>query len=387
MSKNLLLRLPVDAQSEIHWLRYDKDAGAIQVAESGTLSSISELSQLSDIAAHSRVTVLVPGELVTVRSLAIQGRLTSLVKKSLPYRLEDEISGDVDDMHVAILGRQDENLYLGVIEHRWMELWTEWLVEAGINSRQWLPDSLALPWQEGQCSVMQMDDHWLVRHGQWDVACCDESWLPLFMDSIDEEQSLERINYTPAEQSILLPLVRPLAGNPVNLLQERWQLKSESRGRLKIWRTSMVLAGLVMFSGLGHSLLTTWQLNQQADQLLQQSRLVYQKLFPGERIIRLVPQLNRKLRDLVVAQQPDEGVLQQLDDLAPVFKRYADIKPVMISYDDSRQVLRITAEAKSMSSFTGMRDIVSKNREVSLESLEQDGQKITGVVVIKGDDS
>ncbi|OED41010.1 type II secretion system protein GspL [Endozoicomonas sp. (ex Bugula neritina AB1)] len=392
MGNNLLLRLPVDAQSEVHWLTYEKEgygkeAGEITIAESGILLSVDQLSQLSDRAAQSRVTILVPGELVTVHSLAVQGRLTNLVKKSLPYRFEDEISSDVDDMHVSILGRQDENLYLGMVEHRWMTLWTDWLNEADIKSRHWMPDTLALPWEDRQCSLMQIDGHWLVRYGRWKVASCDEGWLPLFMENIDSDDVLERVNYTTPDRSLLIPLVSQIAGNPVNLLQESWKPKSQKQGRFKAWKTSIVLAGLVMFSWLGSSMFIAWQLNQQADELQLQSRQVYQTLFPGERVIRLIPQLDRKLKALEVAQQPDKGVLQQLDDLAPVFKQYSDIKPVMINYDDSRQVLRITAEAKTMASFTGMRDSVSSGRMVSLESLEQEGQKITGIVVIKGEGS
>ena len=387
MSNNLLLRLPLDAQSEVYWLSYGKEAKAIKVAEAGTLGSIKELSSLAEKAVNSRVTVLVPGEVVTLRSLNVHGRLTHLVKKSLPYRLEDDINGDVDDMHVAIFDKTGETLQLGLVEHRWMELWTDWLTEAGIKSRQWLPDSLMLPWQEGQCSLMQIAGHWLVRHDQWQSACCDANWLSLFINGLETSESLESVDYTLADNSPLVPLLKQVNNSHVNLLQERWQVRSEGRGQLKTWRTSMILAGVLACSWLGHSMLTAWQLNQQADQLQQKSRMIYQTLFPDERIIRLVPQLNRKLRELETAQQPDEGILQQLEDLAPIFSQYADIKPLMISYDDSRQILRITAEANSMTSFTGMRDSVAEDHEVSLESLEQNGQKTTGVVVIKGEDS
>ena len=386
-SKYLLLRLPLDDQSPVYWLEFSKEADSVKPEDWGTLSSVAELSHLSEKAAHSRITVLVPGELVGIHSVAVSGRITNQVKKSLPYRLEEDISSDVDDLHVAILGRQEDTLYLGAVENHWMALWSGWLEEAGLQSRQWLPDTLAVPWQEGQCSIMPFEKNWLVRYGSWHLASCDNHWLPLLLEGIESPEPLESRQLDHTHESPLVLLAAEASRSSVNLLQDTWAPKSTRTYRLKPWRVSLVLASLLMVSWIGSSLLNVWQINQSADQLQHQSRQVYQQLFPGERVIRLMPQLNRKLQALQQAQQPDTGVLQQLNDLVPVFKEYGDIKPVMISYDDSRHVLRITAEAASMASFTGMRDALAASKKVNLESVEQKGKQITGVMVIRGGES
>ena len=388
MSKNLLLRLPKDNHSAVHWLVYTREGDGVNALESGSLSSIADLHQLTEKTAQCRVTVLVPGELVTFHQVKVSGRLTANVKKSLVWRLEDDISSDVEDLHVAILGRTGDDVHLGVIEHCWMSFWFDLLAEAGIESRQWLPDTLALPWQQGQCTQLTVANDVLVRHNQWQGACCDQNWLPLFMESLSENNDLEIVDLSGIEsESYLTILADGVHSQTANLLQERWTLQSSGKNRLKPWRLSMTLALLFLCSWLGTSLLSAWQMSNAADQRQLQARKVYQQLFPGERVIRLLPQMNRKMRELEAGQEPDDGVLQQLDYLAPAFKQFPDIKPVLINYDDGRQILRITAEASSMASFTGMRDSIAGDKTVELDSLEQKGDRITGVLIIRGDKS
>ncbi len=385
----LLLRLPFSEKDMVYWQYFTKDDNdaALLPKESGVLDSVDELDQLTEMSSSSQVIVLVPGELVTLRELSISGRLSQVMLKSLPFRLEDELAGEIDELHIAVLEHSENKLNVAVVEDRWMSLWQRWLEEAEIECHQWLPDTLAIPYSVGTCCLYKLEDKWLVRHGVWKGAVCDASWLKFYMDSIDKEQQLQIIDYSRlgAEDNPLYTLNLDAITPEVNLLQGRWKNKKKAHsGMLDLWRRSLILSVMVLIVWMVVSVSSAWQLNNRADELQAQSLEAYQQLFPGERVIRLIPQMNRKLRQLEGSVSETEDLLPLLDSLAPAFKQFSEVKPKSISYDYGQQTLRITAEANAMMNFTRLRDELAGQRDIELESLEQNEKVVTGVLIIKG---
>ena len=64
------------------------------------------------------VTVLIPATNVTMHSLALSGKLTASIRQSLPWRLEDELADDVENLHICVLAHEDEEVHLAVTSHR-----------------------------------------------------------------------------------------------------------------------------------------------------------------------------------------------------------------------------------------------------------------------------
>lgn len=170
-------------------------------------------------------TILVPSARVTLHTLTIQGRLTPAVRQSLPWRLEEELGDDVEDLHVAVLQHGDSQAHLAVIKQADMTQWQSWLSEAGVIAKCWIPDALMLPIEENQCRLLKIDDLIIARYGQWQTAVCESQWLTLFMDDLKKEHPELTFLETELHSPSPLTLLAPQAGNtPLNLRRDNGSL-------------------------------------------------------------------------------------------------------------------------------------------------------------------
>ncbi|MRI32234.1 hypothetical protein EOPP23_04405 [Endozoicomonas sp. OPT23] len=381
----LLIRLPESSSSPVFWYQSEVEQGQL---------AVSELAQLAEKSEASRVLVIVPGELVSLTTIEVSGSLTPAVIRSLPYRLEEDLGSDVENVHLAILDKDEDQLHLAIVENSWMELWKSWLQEAGIKSRRWLPETLVLPWHAGHIVTMARDSQsHVIRSGQWQGAVCDTGWLPLYLESVQSEQSLTETQLS--AQNFFSEVAKQSAELKGNLLQGDWRPAREQSSLTKGWqqlRLSAVLMTLIVVVWSGSKFYNSWEQEQQVKAYQQSANELFADTFPGKRAIRPLSQMKSALKSMQGLQSNETGFLEQLDKLAPVFKRQSSVVPVSISYQKNLQQIRITAEAGNIGQFTDLRDRIAQSRAVRLESLEQKTEKgkqasVTGALIISGDRS
>lgn len=384
MNNHFIIRLPVKPEEPV--LLKDMVCGSTD-----KLESVAELPNLREDIAGRPVTVLVPGELVVIHFLKITDRLTPAVLQSIPYRLEDDLATDVDDLHVTILEKNAEGIFIAAVENKWMQLWNDWLDEAGIHTAQWLPDTLAVPRHQDNSSAVRFGNTCLLRSDKWSVAVCDDNWLPLYLDSLTEEQQKSFICYGDPDSSLpeqwqyqaVASPMQPLKIDPtINLLQGRWQQKAPWKKHLKQFQLSAGLAALAIVGWFSGTMLETYQLQQQAQHYQSRARQTYLQLFPGERVVRLQSQLNEKINRLEQSVDTEASLLSLLDQLAPVFQK-TGLTTRSLQFDLSRNTLRIEASAPDFETFSQFRKQAGELVEVNVESLEQQEQQVEGVLTIR----
>ncbi|AMO58285.1 hypothetical protein GZ77_21390 [Endozoicomonas montiporae] len=397
-AKNLLvIRLPLQADGVVYWST-DSDYGT---------TSVAELGELQTLTSNHRCKVLVPGEAVGLHVLEHAGKLNRTVLQTLPWRLEDDLAGEVEDLHFALLNHSNGKVYMAVVARSAMDEWQSWLTEAGINSRQWLPDTLALPIADDECTILQLNDQYLVRTGEWQASVCDPSWLPLYLESLhNESDDLQVRALSPMPESTdlqpgtqpdgsqpsapqpegnaLQALLEPTARSSLNLLQGDYQPESMVIRHLKPWRTAAALMLTTCALMLGVNMVSTAKLERQADALRAEAYGIYNDLFPGERVIRLEFSLNQKLSALrQPGEQEKQGLPALLNELSPTFKSEPSLKPVQLDYDHSRQELRMSAESNAFNTFSRFRENAPDSVSVTVQTVEQQEDVVTGALVIR----
>ena len=102
-ARTLLIRLPAsDAEPRISWLIW-QSSGA-EVIASGELNDPAELTQLTEQAKRCQVTLLCPGQAISMRKVTIPNSGKRHLDKLIPYALEDELADDIDSR--ILLGRK-----------------------------------------------------------------------------------------------------------------------------------------------------------------------------------------------------------------------------------------------------------------------------------------
>ena len=400
-AKNLLvIRLPLKEGDAVYWST-DSDYG---------MTSVAGLGELQKLTSTHRCKVLVPGEAVGLHVLEHSGKLNRTVLQTLPWRLEDDLAAEVEDMHFALLSHSNGKAWMAVVARSCMEQWQAWLNDAGINSRQWLPDTLSLPFTDGECTVLKLNDQYLVRTGEWQAGTCDPSWLPLYLESLHSESSDVKVralspmpdgteiqpetllcnsilHNSVLQGNALQPLLEPAAQSSLNLLQGDYQPESMVIRHLKPWRTAAALLLTTCALMLGVNMASTARLESQADALRAEAYAIYSDLFPGERVVRLEYSLNQKLSALrQPGDQEKSGLPALLNELAPTFKSESALKPVQMDYDHSRQELRMSAESDSFNTFSRFRENAPASVSVTVQTVEQQEDAVTGALVIRSND-
>ena len=390
VSHLLLIRLPMDEDDPVYW----------SSGQTYGTTSVDGLSDLKERAVGARCVILVPGEAVGLHTLEHEGKLSRTVLQTLPWRLEDELAEEVENLHFALLNHSQGKAYMAVVAQSLMRQWQAWLQSADIHSQQWLPDTLSLPFDDNQCTVLKLDNQYLVRNGEYQGSVCDPSWLPLFLESVQEaSEEVEVLDLSPEtdddsnamsaidQDHTLRPLLTTAANSSFNLLQGEFQPESAVFRHLKPWRTAAVLLITTGLLTLGLNMSSTAKLNRQSEALRAEANAIYNDLFPGERVVRLEFSLNQKLSAL---KQPGDdnrqGLPALLDELAPTFESEPSLKPVRLDYDHTRQELRMTAESNSFNTFSRFREKAPASLSVTVQTVEQQESVVTGALVIRSTD-
>lgn len=102
--------------------------------------TINEQQQSND------VIVQVPSEDVLLLSVNLPDMSRARLMQALPFALEEQIIGDLDEQHIVVVGDIIAgNVPVAVVTHHKMRLWLDQLNERGVQADCMLPASVALP--------------------------------------------------------------------------------------------------------------------------------------------------------------------------------------------------------------------------------------------------
>lgn len=289
MSESLVIRLGTNAQQPVEWLVWS--GGEEEVIASGTLASAHALGELQERAGGRPAVVLVPGSDLIFRRVSLPGKYSRQSAAALPYLLEEQIASDVDELHLVVLGHQGHEVDLMAVDKEKMQTWLGWLEQAGLKSRQLLPDVLALPQASEGWSALQLGKEWLLRQGPCQGIVADEPLLamllaaepaPVTIHSHTPPPAIAAASWQAADPELpMLLLARGALASQANLLQGPYRPQTEYSRYWQQWRKVAVVAGALLVVAFAQRGVQLYQLAEQDKALKAEIRQVYTRIFPG----------------------------------------------------------------------------------------------------------
>ncbi len=366
MRKQLFIQLPHDGDGAMaetmpaSWVLRDVDRPA------GTLFQ-GNLKEAVAQAAGARVSVLVPGEDVLLAQVELPAMKQQRLARAVPFALEEQLTEDVEDLHVAV-GQRDEQgrVANAVVARTALDAWLAQLKAAGLQPDVISPEIFGVPWDEdaesGHWSMMLNGSRVLLRTGAqaglaFDIenlvpvmrACLDSPdktppaklTVSTFSDSVFADTEPHRQLLALCEEwSVDLSLCQQdeaysvmLAQgfneqNTINFLQGDYSRKEQLEKLLRPWRPALVLAGVWLLLQVGMLVLEYNRLSTlNADQKTQ-IESVYREAFPKARkIVNPKVQMERGLEKLRGGGGANEGFLTLLAQSGLILK---DIEAVQL---------------------------------------------------------
>lgn len=337
MRNTLLLRAESVTADVWRWLQLDADSQPQGSIHTGPLANAAAA------AAGLRVVVLASGADCLLTQARIPGRNRQKLLRAVPFVLEEQLSDDVEDLHFAV-GDQlvDEHWPVAVISRRYMETMMAVLQEAGLDVQQVIPEVLAIPFNEGDYSVLVSGDLALVRTGATSGYAVDSDNLGMVLAAQPQEddQPLSVVHMyiyqdSPApdttgyqgqvnvENFTADPLgifAQGLDAKPVNLLQGAFSRSGEWRRLLQPWRATAALLLAVVLIGFIVTGLDYYRLSEESEQLQARIEASFKRAMPGtQRVVNPRVQMQQEL-DRLQGGGPGGGFLLLLGKTGTVLK-------------------------------------------------------------------
>jgi len=366
MSDRLLIRLAPDGG--LTWLRQGGGARA--------LASTSGAPPAGVLAAVDEIIVLVPATEVVLTEATLSARNRAQLLQALPYAVEEQVLGPLDDLHFAASRGTSGTLGVAVVAKAALRGWLARLAEAGIQPDVVVPESLALRAAAQQASLMIDGDRAVARLAPWSAFACSLAELPGWLALAGPRHALDVHDFR-AAPALALPLhpasyherqrdpLAFLAGGfaaaPLNLLDGEFAPRHRhARGR-HWWRVAAVLAAIVAllaFAGLGADVL---RLSRESARIAALTQDALRKAFPdidAAQIARLgAEQLMRGRLERQHGGESSAGVLRVLAQVAPILGDSTRTQVRGIEYRNG--VLEVALRAPDMSALDLVRERVT----------------------------
>ncbi|MEJ2060695.1 MAG: type II secretion system protein GspL [Gammaproteobacteria bacterium] len=319
------------------------------------------LAQAATVARERRLAVLVPGRDVLLSHADIPSRNRAQVERALPYALEEWLIEPPETQHFA-WRQATSGVDAAVVSRARLEDWLARLTGAGLQPELLVPETLALPWQAGEWSLLLSGDQAWLRTGPHAGQACDRDVLPVLITSLweqftedDRPQRLRLwcldgdapadlplpVERVPAPDSVLR--VFTVEGEVLNLLSGAYAPRARLSRRLGPWRSAAVAAGIWLLSAFAVHGVDYFRLAHEAAALQRQIDAVYRQAVPGShRIVNARVQMQQAL-DALSDGAAQGGPLGLLAPSAGVFANTAGVHITKLTYRNGRLSLDLTA--------------------------------------------
>jgi general secretion pathway protein L len=239
------------------------------------------------------------------------------ISKALPYAIEDWLANEVETYHLVWQKLPDGLVAVAAIAHERLENLLQPYHDAGIKLESVYAETLLLPYQDGEISVLLTGDQAAVRYGQWQGGGCDGDFLPLFIDKSFENTASDKPkpiqiwsdhdcilswpDTVPSNLQVIDEPLRLLAANQpdklvLNLLTGQYRPNNTQGLRWQHWLPAAALILIAVALQYGIVLNDYWRQEAELKSLETANTDLFKQTFPNlKRIVNIKTQAEQEL--------------------------------------------------------------------------------------------
>ena len=397
MPDRLILRL--DPVGGLTWLRQPVDGRILSTSQHGAPPAA-----VLDSAAE--IIVLVPAEDVLLLETRVNARSTAQLRQAVPFAVEDQLLGAVEEQHFAIQATADDKVGVAVVARTRLQEWIDLLAAAGVRADVILPESLALPAPAESATAMIDGGRVVLRLDRWSAIGCSTDDLANWLEQIraagidraitahDFDGELDAAgksgfaSYQDGQPDPLTFLASNLHKPAINLLSGGFASAHRQARGTRWWRRVAILAAALIVLAFVHRGLEVHELGQnlaRVDTAISDSLL---KTFPdlGAAERSRAPQsVMRDRLERLRGGSETSGFLRLLGQISPVLGRTT--RTQMRGLEFRNGILEVGLRAPDVATLDSMREQFSAIPGLSAEvtaSIPADAG-VDGRIRIRGD--
>ncbi|PPD37021.1 MAG: type II secretion system protein GspL [Methylomonas sp.] len=309
MSDPLSVRRLADGSFE--WLQDFGSEGGAQPVQGNA-------QQLAEWLQGRPATVLLPAASVLLLALELPVKSNNQIKQALPFALEDWLADELETCH-WVWHKQQGKVYVAAVSHDSLTACLNALTEASVNVAGVYSEALALPYQEGFCSLLFDGGNVIFRQdpglgGGIDAAIAEEVIAKL---TADHELQGFKVWLAGGQAEAMPPIVGQASVEPLdsalallqagaaklgaeaNLLAGAYQAGKPAGWQWRQWLPAVAVVLLALALQTGALVTRYWQEKDQLSQLEAQTEALFKQTFPEvKRIVNIKAQAGQQLAEL-----------------------------------------------------------------------------------------
>ncbi len=371
--------------------------------DASTTANTGSLEHAAAAATGARVVMFAPASELILLHAQVPGRNRARMLQALPYALEEQLAEDVERLHFAA-GEEDENgIAVAIVAKTKLDAWLSMLHAVGIEPDAIVPDVMAVPWHQGQWSVVLDGEHCLVRTGTASGWAAERENLPnllriAFGNAASPEQlalygrpdekrtsdldslavPLQWQSYSRDTLVLLAEHFRP--GSSINLLQGAYRRLGETANSGRRWRGVAALGAILIAVQLGTLFAENHRLEQRTARTAKQIDDLFRADFPDiKRLVNAKAQMQQQLEALRnAARGPrNSDFLQLLQYAGPSLHQTDKVELRRLHYADQR--LDVELGAPDFQTLDKLkRELLNKGLEVEIDSASAEEKGVAG---------
>lgn len=399
--QRLLMLKPVEGGA-FDWALSSED---LEVASVGT-ATLDDIACGQEISEADSVCLIIPASDAYFGRLEIDAREMRYASRSIPYRLEDQILDDIEDLHFAFKPIDRKSVSVAAIRR---DLLTEQLKrceDAGISVDACFPEQLFVPVGPGSL-IYASAGYLLVRVSAdaepvcVDLAHADVALQKLVTETHEspvrvlvlEDSARQRIagiaealNLAISEEPVGLPELVFKAeswSQKLNLLQGEFAPKIQWTRHFQAWRN---VAALLLVAAVLHTVVgvASYYQNTRTDQTLRgEIEAVYRSVFPQGELVDASSQMRRQLSQLRNSGG-GAGFVNRFYPVAELLETRGSMTLYSVRYDGRSEDLTLEIGASSHDGVeTLLRQLTEHTLNARLVSSSTNGKEVRARVSIK----
>ncbi len=394
MTKRLLVKIEEDTDLDASSYSWQFAGDRVEEDETGGKVYWGSLENLAEAVGGSdcELWLLVPGSKVVTQHLTVSRKEQRHLRQLAPYQLEDELAGEIDDIHFAFGTAVDEQVPIVCIDRHWLRKHYDALASIGLEVVRCLPDTLLLP---------RDDDGWTLRLGRELQVCrgpgdgfaVAESLASMALGALAEETVGDDLATVPDSITLLAEsdeklerleslLPESLAERVVDRrLTRAWDLdwslrdaidlcQGEFSRRLPLqrwwymWRQVGYLAAAVLVAFVVVNVAELQLLKSQQQSLRKAMETVYRQVIPQGAMVDPEKQLAQKARSSHTLATSSQ-LMPMLAAVTPVVAATKGVQLRTMNYSDEKRELRLNIQAPSFKTIEKLRSDLNQNGMVA----------------------
>ncbi|QSB02877.1 type II secretion system protein GspL [Methylomonas sp. EFPC1] len=311
MAEKLLVRLGAESADKLEWLN---------LAEPDSRPTSGTMAELAAAAQGKSVLLLLPAASVLLLEIELAVKTTAQLKKALPFALEDLLAEDVENYHLVWLKQDRDKLAVAAITHDTLSARLTPFREAGLELAAAYPETLCLPYQPGQTTLLLEESNAILRSAAYLGGGVDAQFLPQLLEKAcaegvdcqtllickhsEDTQLPDGLANNGLETVIAKPLqfmasaVESLPAE-LNLLSGAYAVSHRPKGSWQQWLPAAIILAAALAVQSYALLHTYWQQQAELSELEAKSQELFKQTFPDvKRIVNVKAQAEQQLAQL-----------------------------------------------------------------------------------------